>query len=42
MTFSEFFEEKYLPFAKPRKRSWRDDLKLYNRRLRDLYGATPI
>ncbi len=42
MTFSEFFEQKYLPFAKPRKRSWRDDEKLYTRRLRDLYGSTPL
>jgi integrase len=42
MTFAEFFEQKYLPFAKPRKRSWRDDEKLYNRRLRDLYGSTPL
>jgi integrase len=42
MTFSEFFEQKYLPFAKPRKRSWRDDEKLYNRRLKDLFGVTPL
>lgn len=42
MTFSEFFEQKYLPFAQPRKRSWRDDQKLYTRRLRDLYGSTPL
>tara|TARA_R110001592_G_scaffold254940_1_gene518471 strand:- start:3272 stop:4450 length:1179 start_codon:yes stop_codon:yes gene_type:complete len=42
MTFSEFFEQKYLPFAKPRKRSWRDDEKLYTHRLRDLYGATAL
>jgi integrase len=42
ITFSEFFEQKYLPFAKPRKRSWRDDEKLYNRRLRALFGATPL
>jgi len=42
MTFSEFFEQKYLPFARPRKRSWRDDEKLYTRRLRSLYGSTPI
>jgi integrase len=42
MTFGEFFEEKYLPFAKPRKRSWRDDEKLYNRRLKALFGDTPL
>jgi integrase len=42
MTFTEFFEQKYLPFAKPRKRSWRDDEKLYNRRLKALFGALPL
>jgi len=42
MKFAEFFEEKYLPFAKPRKRSWRDDEKLYNRRLKALFGDTPL
>ena len=42
MTFAEFFEEKYLPFAKPRKRSWRDDEKLYNRRLKSLFGEIPL
>jgi integrase len=42
MTFTEFFEQKYLPFAKPRKRSWRDDEKLYNRRLKALFGESPL
>jgi integrase len=42
MTFAEFFEQKYLPFARPRKRSWRDDEKLYNRRLKTLFGDTPL
>lgn len=42
MTFSEFFEQKYLPFAKPRKRSWRDDEKLYKKRLKALFGDTPL
>jgi integrase len=42
MLFSEFFEQKYLPFAKPRKRSWRDDEKLYNRRLKALFGESPL
>jgi integrase len=42
MTFAEFFEQKYLPFAKPRKRSWKDDLKLFNGRLKDLFGSTPL
>ncbi len=42
MTFSTFFLDKYLPFAKPRKRSWRDDEKLYNRRLKALFGDMPL
>ena len=42
MTFSEFFTTKYLPFAKPRKRSWRDDEKLYNRRFKALFGDTSL
>jgi integrase len=42
MTFSEFFQDKYLPFTRPRKRSWRDDEKLYNRRLQALFGDTPL
>ena len=42
MRFSEFFEGKYLDFSRPRKRSWRDDEKLYNRRLKALFGETPL
>jgi integrase len=42
MTFSEFFEQKYLPFAKPRKRSWRDDEKLFTTRIRDRFGHLPL
>lgn len=42
MTFSEFFEQKYIQFCRPRKRSWRDDEKLYNRRLKALFGDTPL
>ena len=42
ITFSEFFVEKYLPYAKPRKRSWKDDQKLYNRRLHDQFGSVPL
>jgi integrase len=42
MTFTEFFEQKYLPFAKPRKRSWLDDDKLFNRRLKALFGSLPL
>jgi integrase len=42
MTFTEFFEQKYLPFAKPRKRSWRDDHKLFEARLRDHDSIGPL
>lgn len=41
-TFSEFFEEKYLPYVKPRKRSWARDENLYRPRLRDAFGSTPM
>jgi integrase len=42
MSFSEFFESKYMPYATPRKRSILDDRKLYNKRLKDLFGDTPL
>jgi integrase len=42
MTFAEFFELKYLPYSTPRKRSIKDDVKLYNHRLRDLFRDTPL
>jgi integrase len=42
MLFSTFFETRYLDYCRPRKKSWRDDEKLYNRRLRSQFGALPL
>jgi integrase len=42
MSFSEFFEGKYLSYSTPRKRSIGDDVKLYNKRLKDRFGDTPL
>lgn len=38
ITFSEFFDEKYLPHAKAHKRSWDRDVQLF-RRIRDVFGG---
>lgn len=38
ITFSEFFDEKYLPHAKAHKRSWDRDVQLF-RRIRDVFGS---
>jgi integrase len=38
LTFSEFFENHYLPHAKRHKRSWRRDEQLYRLRLKDAFG----
>jgi site-specific recombinase XerD len=37
-TFSEFFEEQYIPLVKPRKRTWKKDLEYYNLRLKAEFG----
>lgn len=37
ITFSEFFDEQYLPHAKAHKRSWDRDVQLF-RRIRDVFG----
>jgi integrase len=42
MLFSTFFETRYLDYCRPRKKPWRDDEKLYNRRLRSQFGALPL
>lgn len=39
LTFSEFFDEHYLPFVKPRKRSWKRDEELYRLRIKDAFGS---
>jgi site-specific recombinase XerC len=38
ITFSEFFDEKYLTHAKAHKRSWDRDVQLF-RRIRDVFGS---
>lgn len=42
MTFQEFFQEKYLPYCRPRKRSWLDDQKLFTTRLNQQFGHLPL
>ena len=39
LTFSDFFENHYLPYVKPRKRSWVRDEQLYRIRIKDVFGA---
>ena len=41
-TFSEFFEEQYIPYVKPRKRTWKKDLEYYNLRLKSEFGNTQL
>src|SRR5665647_406055 len=38
LTFSEFFENHYMPFVKQRKRSWYSDESLYRVRLKEAFG----
>jgi len=38
LTYSVFFEEHYLPFKKPRKRSWDRDEELYRLRIKPVFG----
>jgi integrase len=42
MSFGDFFREKYLPYVKPRKRSWKDDDKLFRSRLNDRFGSLSL
>lgn len=37
-TFSEFFEGHYLPYVKPRKRSWKRDDEMYRLRIKKEFG----
>jgi len=41
-TFSEFFEEEYLPFAKSRKRTWAKDEEYYRLRIKDKFGNVKL
>jgi len=38
LTFTTFFEDHYIPFAKQRKRTWKRDQELFNRRLKSTFG----
>ncbi len=38
LTFSEFFTNHYLPYVKPRKRSWKRDEELFRLRLQGAFG----
>ena len=38
LTFNEFFDHHYLPYVKPRKRSWRRDEELYRLRIKEKFG----
>jgi integrase len=42
MLYSTFFQERYVEYCRPRKKSWRDDQKLYNKRLHDRFGHLPL
>jgi integrase len=42
LTYGEFFEDHYLPFVKPRKRSWKRDEELYRLRIKDVLGSKKI
>ena len=39
VTFDEFFNDHYLPYVKPRKRSWDLDEELYRLRIKAVFGA---
>ena len=38
-SYSEFFEQHYLPYVKPRKRSWEKDEEMYRLRLNAVFGS---
>lgn len=38
LTFTEFFEQHYLPHVKPRKRSWKRDEELFRLRIKATFG----
>lgn len=41
-TFTAFFNDTYLPFAKQHKRTWSDDVQMFNRRLKQSFGKLPL
>jgi integrase len=38
INYTDFFDEHYLPFVKPRKRSWNRDEELFRLRIREVFG----
>jgi integrase len=42
ITFSDLFDNHYLPHVKPRKRSWKRDEELYRLRIRDKFGKKQV
>jgi len=42
LTFTDFFDSHYLPFIKPRKRSWQQDDSLFRLRLKAEFGDLPL
>ena len=38
LTFADFFEQHYLPYVRPRKRSWDRDEELYRLRIKSVFG----
>lgn len=42
LTFSDYFENHYLPHVKPRKRSWKRDEELYRLRIKSAIGSTKL
>jgi integrase len=39
LTYSDFFENHYMPYVKPRKRSWKTDLGFFRLRLKEQFGS---
>jgi integrase len=39
LTFADFFEQHYLPYVTPRKRSWKRDEQLYRPRIKAVFGC---
>lgn len=42
LTFTDFFTDHYLPFAKQRKRSWKRDQELFELRLKKTFGTLKL
>jgi integrase len=42
LTFSDFFTDEYLPFAKQRKRTWKRDEELFDLRLKRSFGSKKL